>query len=124
MKVTHCSQEMTMELDTELHYYEAHQADLLKTHRGQVALIQGETVVGTFSTEEEAYRAGSTQLGSLPFLVVRIEEGPIPYPTGQQLLRHQGFLAHAGMSDEDIEQLIDTIYEERAHQHPRDVDVE
>ena len=113
-----------MELDTELHYYETHQADLLKTHRGQVALIQGETVVGTFSTEAEAYRAGSTQLGSLPFLVVRIEEGPIPHPTGQQLLQHQGFLAQAGMSDEDIEQLIDTIYEERAHQHPRDVDVE
>ena len=47
----------------------------------------------------------------------------MPHPTRQSLLRQSEFLAQAGMSDEDIEQLIETIYEERSHQQPRDVDL-
>ncbi|MEW6301540.1 MAG: hypothetical protein AB1671_28035 [Thermodesulfobacteriota bacterium] len=113
-----------MGLDTELQYYETHQADLLRTHRGQVILIQVETVGGAFSTEAEAYRIGRARYGDRPFLIIRVEEGPPPHPTGQRLLQHSGFLAQAGMSDEEIERLIDTIYGERAHRQPRDVDVE
>jgi hypothetical protein len=33
-----------------------------------------------------------------------------------------GFLAQAGMTDKDIDQFVETIYEERSHQHPREVD--
>ena len=102
-----------MELDTELKYYQAHQDDLLKTCRGQVVLIRGEMVEGSFPTEEEAYQAGVQQFGELPFLVVRVEEGPLPHPAGQQLLRQKGFLAQAGMTDEDIELFIETVYEEK-----------
>ena len=112
-----------MELDTELKYYEAHKADLLKGYRGQVVLIRGETLVGVFSTEEEAYQAGIKQLGHLPLLIVRVEEGPTPHPAGQQLLRQMGFLAQAGMTDEDIDQFVTATYEERSHQHPREVDL-
>lgn len=112
-----------MELDTELKYYEAHQDDLLKAYRGQVVLIRGEMIVGIFPTEEEAYQAGVRQFRDLPFLIVRVEKGPLPHPAGQRLLRQKGFLAQAGMTDEDIEQFIETIYEERSHQHPRDVDL-
>ena len=111
-----------MELNTELKYYEAHKADLLKAYRGQVVLIRGETTVGVFSTEEEAYQAGIKQFGNLPFLITRVEEGPALHLAGQQLLRQMGFLAQAGMTDEDIDQFVTTIYKERSHQHPREVD--
>jgi hypothetical protein len=111
-----------MELDTELKYYKAHKADLLKTYRGQVVLIRGKTLVGVFPTEEEAYQAGIKQFGNLPFLIVRVEEGPTPHAAGQQLLRQIGFLAQAGMTDEDIDQFVATIYEERSRQRPREVD--
>ena len=113
-----------MELDTELKYYQAHQDDLLKTSRGRVVLIRGEMVVGSFPTEEEAYQAGVQRFGNLPFLIVRVERGVLPSPVGQGLLRQQGFLAQAGMTDEDIEKFIETVYEERSQQHPRDVDFE
>jgi hypothetical protein len=112
-----------MELDAELRYYESHKADLLKAYKGQVALIRGEALVGVFSTEEEAYQAGSRQFGDLPTLIVRVEEGPVPHPAGQQLLRQMGFGARAGMTDEDIDRFVEAIYEERSHQHPREVDL-
>ena len=113
-----------MELDTELKYYQAHYDDLLKTSGGQVVLIRGEMVVGSFPTEEEAYLAGVQRFRNLPFLIVRVEQGVLPSPVGQRLLRQQGFLAQAGMTDEDIEKFIETVYEERSQQHPRDVDFE
>jgi len=34
-----------------------------------------------------------------------------------------GFLAQAGMTDEDIDQFVTATYEERSHQHPREVDL-
>jgi hypothetical protein len=111
-----------MELDTELRYYESHKADLLKAYKGQVALIRGEALVRIFPTEEEAYQVANRQFGNLPTLVVRVEEGPTPHPAGQRLLRHTGFGAQAGMTDEDMDQFVAAIYEERAHQRPREVD--
>ena len=110
------------ELYTELKYYESHKADLLKEHRGQVALIMRDTFVGFFPTEEEAHKAGVRQFGNPPFVIVRVEEGPAPHPVGQQVLRQMGFLAQAGMSDEAIDQFIATIYGERCRQHPREAD--
>lgn len=111
-----------MTLETALHYYETHKTDLLRTHHGQVALIAGDTLVGIFSSEEEAAKAGSAQLGNVPFLVVRLEEDEAPSTVGQQLLRQVGFLTQTGMSDEDIEQWVTEIYDERTRQAPRDVD--
>jgi hypothetical protein len=111
-----------MELDTELKYYESHRSDLLKAHRGQVVLIKGETLEGIFPSEEEAYKAAVRQFGNLPFLIARVEEGPAPHPVGQRLLRQMGFLAQAGMSDEDIDRFVAAIYKERSRQYPRKVD--
>ena len=112
-----------MELDTELKYYESQKANLLTAYKGQVVLIRGETLVGVFPTEEEAYQAGIRQFGNLPFFIVRVEEGPTPHPAGQQLLRQMGFLAEAGMTDEDIDQFVEAVYKERATQQPREVDL-
>jgi len=112
-----------MELSTELKYYEAHGADFLKSYRGQVVLIRGETLVGVFSTEEEAYQAGIKQFAELPFLIARVEEGEPPHPAGLELLRQMGFLARAGMSDEEIDRFLETVYKDRSHQHPREVDL-
>ena len=112
-----------MELDTELQYYESHKADLLQAYRGQVVVISGEALLGVFPTEEEAYQAAVKQFGSRPLLIVRVEEGPTPHPAGQRLLRQMGFLAQAGVTDKDIDQLVTAIYEERSHQQPREVDV-
>jgi hypothetical protein len=89
-----------MQLDTELKYYESHKADLLKAYRGQVMLIRGETLVGVFPTEEEAYQAAVKQFGKTPWLIAKVEEGSTPHPAGQQLLRQTGFLAQVGMTDE------------------------
>ncbi len=112
-----------MELGTELKYYESQKANLLTAYKGQVVLIRGETLVGGFPTEEEAYQAGIRLFGNLPFLIVRVEEGPAPHPAGQQLLRQMGFLAEAGMTDEDIDRFVEAVYEERAYQQPREVDL-
>jgi hypothetical protein len=122
VQVRNAIKEVAMELDIELKYYEAHKTDFLKAHRGQVVLIRGETTVGIFPTEEEAYQAGIRQFGNLPFLIARAEEGLTPHPAGQQLLRQMGFLAQAGMTDEDIDRFVAAIYEERSHQQPREVD--
>lgn len=115
--------EMTMELDTELKYYKAHRDDLLKACRGQVVLIRGERTVGTFPTEEDAYQAGVRQFGDLPFLIVRVEDGPLPHPAGQRLLRQMGGATRLGITDEDIDRFVAETYEARSHQYPRDVDL-
>jgi hypothetical protein len=111
-----------MKLETALQYYEAHKADLLKAHRGQVALITGDSLAGIFSSEEEASQSGLTRFGNQPFLVIRLEEDTAPSTVGQQLLRHVGFLAQAGLTDEEIDQWVGEIYQERTGQTPREVD--
>lgn len=58
----------------ELDYFEKVKAELLKTHKGQVALIKSEELVGTFTTLDEAYREGIKRFGREPFLIKPIVE--------------------------------------------------
>ncbi|MGH9362588.1 MAG: hypothetical protein ACRD2T_11795 [Thermoanaerobaculia bacterium] len=58
-----------MTLDRELKYFEDHKAELLQHHENQFALIRGEELAGTFTTEQEAYEAGLQKFGNTPFLI-------------------------------------------------------
>ncbi len=69
-----------------------------------------------------SYEAAIKQFWKNPWLIAKVEEGSTPHPAGQQVLRQTGFLAQTGMTDEDIDRFVETIYEERSHQHPREVD--
>lgn len=64
-----------MALEQENAYFEAHKAELLKLHKGQMALIHGDRLLGTFARFEDAYSAGFSQIGNRPFLIKPIEEG-------------------------------------------------
>ncbi|TMA57641.1 MAG: hypothetical protein E6J80_06085 [Deltaproteobacteria bacterium] len=63
-----------MELDEELRTFAAHKAELLAQHRGEVALVKGVEVIGTFPDEESAYEEGLKRFGNVPFLVQPITE--------------------------------------------------
>lgn len=58
----------------ELEYFEKLKEHLLQSDKGKVALIKGETLVGTFTTQEEAYREGIRRFGKDPFLIKPILE--------------------------------------------------
>ena len=47
-----------MELDEEVRTFIAHRSELLAQHRGEVALVKGTEVIGTFPDEESAYEEG------------------------------------------------------------------
>ena len=63
-----------MTLETERKYYQERKAELLKYYEGQVALIKGEKLIGTYTTPEEAFSAGIEQLGNVSFLIKGIRE--------------------------------------------------
>ena len=58
----------------ELDHFERVKKDLLKSDKGKIALIKGETLVGTFTTLEEAYKEGVRRFGKDPFLIKPILE--------------------------------------------------
>lgn len=62
-------------LYNEYQFYLKVKADLLKQNRGKFALIKEETLVGTFDTDQDAYKAGLEKFGNVPFLIIRIQEG-------------------------------------------------
>jgi hypothetical protein len=47
-----------MALETELRYFGEHKEEWLKHYEGKYALVKGETLVGTFTTFQEAYQRG------------------------------------------------------------------
>lgn len=59
-------------LKTEMMFYARKRAELLPHHAGQFALIRGEELLGTFTTEVEAYEAGLRIIGNKPFLIQEI----------------------------------------------------
>lgn len=69
-------------LQAEIEYFESQRAQLLQNHEGQFALVTDQRIVGTFTTEEEAYEAGLRQLGNKPFLIrqIRSQEPPMQAP--------------------------------------------
>lgn len=69
-------------LSEENAFFEAQKEALLKTHEGQFALVSGQELLGTYTTEAEAYQAGLARLGNRPFLIrqIRSEEPPLQAP--------------------------------------------
>jgi len=63
-----------MPLEQELRYFESRRAELLTQHKGQIALVKGEELIGTYSTTREAFTQGVRLFGNQPFLLKAIEE--------------------------------------------------
>jgi hypothetical protein len=61
-------------LERELRYFESHKDELLRHHEGTFVLISDEKLLGAFTSEEQAYRAGLQQLGNRPFLIRRVTQ--------------------------------------------------
>jgi len=71
-----------MVLEQELIYFEAHKSEWLQHYKGQVALVKGTALHGTFTTGHEAFEAGVRLFGRASFLVKEIleEDQTIQYP--------------------------------------------
>lgn len=68
---------MNMEIEAikkELEYFERVKDRLLQSHKGKFALIKGEALIGTFTTQEEAYKEGIRRFGKDAFLIKPILE--------------------------------------------------
>lgn len=60
------------QLQKEYQFYLGLKADLLKQYKGKFALIKEQKVVGTFDTDQDAYKAGLEKFGNVPFLIIRL----------------------------------------------------
>ena len=60
-----------MALEKELATYKSKLAEL-KVHEGKYVLIQGENIVDTFTSYEDALKEGYKEFGTSPFLVKQI----------------------------------------------------
>ena len=67
---------VSVTLQEELAYFQAHKQELLANHRGQFALIHGSKLLGIFPRFEDAFEAGVRQIGNQPFLVQPIMDEP------------------------------------------------
>ncbi len=69
-------------LQAEIEYFESQRELLLQHHEGQFALVSGREIVGTFTTEAEAYETGLRKIGNKPFLIreIRAQEPPLQAP--------------------------------------------
>ena len=63
-----------MALDQELLFFNQIKGELLTHNKGQFALIKATMLVGTFTTWEEAFIAGTKQFGNVPFLIKQVQE--------------------------------------------------
>lgn len=62
------------DIASEIAYFKAHRADLLRIYRGQYVLIKEESVFGGFPSAEAAYKEGLQRFGIVPFLVQEVTE--------------------------------------------------
>ncbi len=65
-------------LGAEIEYYESQKESLLNHHEGQFVLVSGRQILGTYTTESEAYEAGLNQVGNRPFLIRQIRSHDLP----------------------------------------------
>jgi len=63
-----------MVLKVELGFYNNQKEELLKHYTGQFALIKGRTLVGTYTTWEEAFNDAVEKFGTSPFLIKPVQE--------------------------------------------------
>lgn len=59
-------------LTEELRLYSKEKKNFLKSYRGQFVLIKGQKLVGSFTTEAEAYKVGVERFGNSPFLIKKV----------------------------------------------------
>ena len=61
-------------LAEEVAFFESRKPDLLKTNKGQFALVKGKELYGTFTTFQEAYKASIVRFGNAAVLIRQITE--------------------------------------------------
>jgi len=61
-------------LEKEIRFFNQIKPELIKVHKGKVALIKNEQLLGTFTTLEEAYKEGIRRFGKEPFLIKFVDE--------------------------------------------------
>lgn len=59
-------------LKKELKYYEQNKKEFLKTYKGQFMVIKDNKLIGSYTTEIEAYKAGVEEFGTASFLIKRV----------------------------------------------------
>jgi len=67
---------MATALETELAFYRREEKNYLDHYEGMFVVITGERLVGAFSGEPEAYKAGLEEVGNKPFLIKRVTTEP------------------------------------------------
>lgn len=76
-----------MALEKELAFYAKVRPELIKHHLGKYALIVGESLLGTFDTQEAAYQKGIESHGNVPMLIRRVSEKDATESTPAMTLR-------------------------------------
>lgn len=61
-------------LKKELVFYNKNKENYLKNYKEQYVLIKDEDLINSFTTEEEAYKAGVAKFGNEPFLIKKVTE--------------------------------------------------
>ncbi len=64
-----------MELEKELEFFKSQYKELISHYENQFVLIRGDKLLGSFTTDSEAYEAGLEQLGNKPFLIKQVVKG-------------------------------------------------
>lgn len=58
-----------MALELEMAYFKSRKEEWLSYYKGQLVLIKGEELAGTFTDHHEAFVAGVKRFGNVPFLI-------------------------------------------------------
>jgi len=66
---------LNMELEKELEFFKSQYKELISHYENQFVLIRGDKLLGSFTTDSEAYEAGLEQLGNKPFLIKQVVKG-------------------------------------------------
>lgn len=61
-----------MPLEREIAFFNSHLGEWIQYYEGQYALVKGETLIGTFTKQEEAYEEGLKHFGEEPFLIRQV----------------------------------------------------
>jgi hypothetical protein len=60
-------------LEKELEFFNKHKDEYLKTYLEQFVLISGDSFLGSYTTEQQAYESGIQKLGiKTPFLIKQV----------------------------------------------------
>lgn len=62
----------TQDLQVEIAYFDKMLPEWTEKHAGLFALVRGEELIGTYSNNDDAYRAGLGRFNAQPFLVRQI----------------------------------------------------